>query len=387
MADDLVDRLVLLAHGLQAGGIGTSLTEVVDSAQMLRHLDLTEREVLRAGVRSAMVKRTDDGGLFDLLFDRYFPASHRPTTPDAEDRRQSGSAPNTDASPDLLARLLDAVRTGDLDALRELAVGLVDQHSGLEASPSTERYHLYRVMRAADLARLLADAMRTLRTEADHTDQLAARVEQSEHQALLDDFRRMIAEEVRGRLVELVGVQDVVRSTRIDEVEVLRASTTELRALRDAVRPLARVLAARMAARRRLKSRGKLDIRRTARRSMQFGGVPLLPSFRDRRTSKPDVVVLCDVSGSVADFANFTLQLLVALHDELARLRSFVFVDGIAEVSDLLTTSEHSIDPLLDQPPRCRGRRRPQRLRRGVRPVRGRLPVGRAPIDNRDRGR
>ena len=71
----------------------------------------------------------------------------------------------------------------------------------------------------------------------------------------------------------------------------------------------------------------------------------MLPALRDRRASKPDVVVLCDVSGSVAEFANFTLQLLSALHDELARLRSFVFVDGISEVTELLASSEHAIDP------------------------------------------
>jgi uncharacterized protein len=357
MADgDLIDRLVLLTHGLQAGGVPTALTEVIDAANALSAVDLIDRSVVRACLRATLVKRPDDEGVFDLLFDRYFGAT-RPVH-EAEPVEPSGSAPATaddagstpsadssDASNDLLRKLMDAIRDGDLDALRALAAGLVDEFSGLEGAASTERYHLYRVMRAADLGRLLADAARELRNELDHHDALAAKVASSENDALLEEFRRLIAETIRGRLIDLVGVQDVVRSTRIEEMEVMKASTTDLRALRDAVKPLARRLAARMAARRRLRNRGKLDLRRTTRRSMQFGGVPVNPAFRDRKASKPDVVVLCDLSGSVAEFANFTLQLLTALHDELARLRSFVFVDGISEVTDLIMTAEHAVDP------------------------------------------
>lgn len=361
---DVLDRLVLLTHGLKASGVPAALTETVDAALALVHLDLTDRRALRAGLRATLVKQADDLGTFDLLFDRYFPLTRADATHDhgaAGDGDASapapatdgagGSAPGspagspTDPSAELLARLLEALRAGDLEALRRLATGLVDAHAGLGGQQSTERYHLSRVMRAADLARLLSDAARHLRTEADHTDALAARVAVRDQDALIEEFRRLIAEEIRNRLAATGDPVDVVRSTRIDELEVLRASTTELRALRDAVRPLARKLAARMAQRRRLRARGKLDVRRTVRRSLQHGGVPLDPAMRDRRASKPDVVVLCDISGSVAEFANFTLQLLTALHDELARLRSFVFVDGIAEVTDLLETSEHAVDP------------------------------------------
>jgi uncharacterized protein with von Willebrand factor type A (vWA) domain len=200
-------------------------------------------------------------------------------------------------------------------------------------------------MRAADLPRLSGEASRALKDGLDHVDPLAAKLADREHERLLEEFRRMIADEIRARLAEIVGAADIVRSTRIDELEVLRASVTELRAMRDAVRPLARTLAARMAQRRRLKRRGKLDVRRTVRRSLDTGGVPMQPALRDRKASKPDVVVLCDVSGSVAEFANFTLLLLSALHDELARLRSFVFVDGVAEVTELMQLSEHAVDP------------------------------------------
>jgi uncharacterized protein with von Willebrand factor type A (vWA) domain len=164
---DMLDQLVLLAHGLQAGGIPTALTEVMDAATTLSAVDLLDRGVLRECLRATLVKRPDDTGLFNLLFDRYFPITHLATSPSTDNEvapAESAAGPHStdghNASSDLLRRLTDAIRDGDLDALRSLAAGLVDDYSGLDDGASTERYHLYRVMRAADLGRLLADAAR-----------------------------------------------------------------------------------------------------------------------------------------------------------------------------------------------------------------------------------
>ena len=348
----LVDRLVLLSHGLKVAGLSPSLTETVDAADAMCHIDLVERTAFKVALRSTLVKEPDPTGAFDLLFDRYFPvvlpmsAVGSPAT--SEPVAPNGGHATADADADgaaFLAALLAAVRAGDATALRRLATTLVDAHGGVGSGPASERYQLHRVMRAADVPRRLDDAARRLRSATDHADPLAAKLTDREHERLLEEFRRMIADAIRARLAEVVGGADIVRSTRIDELEVLRASVTELRAMRDAVRPLARSLAARMAQRRRLKRRGKLDVRRTVRRSLDTGGVPMQPALRDRKASKPDVVVLCDVSGSVAEFANFTLLLLSALHDELARLRSFVFVDGVAEVTQMMEASEYAVDP------------------------------------------
>ena len=350
----LVDRLVLLSHGLKVAGLSPSLAETVDAADAMCHIELVERTALKVALRSTLVKEPDPTGAFDLLFDRYFPvvlpmSAHGPgggSGSVASNRAQATAEAGAEAEgAAFLDALLAAVRAGDATALRRLATTLVDSHGGVGSGPASERYQLHRVMRAADVPRRLDDATRALRAGIDHADPLAARLTDREHDRLLEEFRRMIADEIRARLAEVLGGADIVRSTRIDELEVLRASVTELRAMRDAVRPLARALAARMAQRRRLKRRGKLDVRRTVRRSLDTGGVPMQPALRDRKASKPDVVVLCDVSGSVAEFANFTLLLLSALHDELARLRSFVFVDGVAEVTALMETSEYAVDP------------------------------------------
>jgi uncharacterized protein with von Willebrand factor type A (vWA) domain len=125
--------------------------------------------------------------------------------------------------------------------------------------------------------------------------------------------------------------------------DLLELSAVELSELRRTVQPLARQLAARIGRRRRQQSTGRLDARITTRRSLQSGGVPLDPAWRKRHPHRPDVVVLCDVSGSVAEFAQFTFTLVHALHDELSRVRSFAFVDGVAEVTDLFNQATHEL--------------------------------------------
>ena len=165
----------------------------------------------------------------------------------------------------------------------------------------------------------------------------------------IDRLRRLLVAAVRARLaLQAVGPLDaVVVPRRVEDIDVLTASTTELHELRAAVRPLARKLASRIGRQRRRHRHGSLDVRRTMRRSLDAGGIPLDPAWRRARRTKPQLVMLCDLSGSVAEFAHFTLMLLQAMSAELAGLRAFVFVDGVAEVTRVLEEAEVDLDPRL----------------------------------------
>ena len=149
-------------------------------------------------------------------------------------------------------------------------------------------------------------------------------------------------------------------------MDFLRAGPAELAAMRRTVRPLARRLAAVARRRRRLHSSGRLNVRKTMRRAVADGGVPMNPAWHQRRRSRPQLIVLCDVSGSVAEFAKFTLSLLHALHAELPRLRSFVFADGLAEVTDLVRAARGDRHQVAAVPAGRGAPRRAQRLRRGA---------------------
>ncbi|WP_143576714.1 VWA domain-containing protein, partial [Streptomyces acidiscabies] len=121
-----------------------------------------------------------------------------------------------------------------------------------------------------------------------------------------------------------------------DRVDFLYAGRDRLAELRRTVQPLARKLATRLAARRRRASRGTIDLRRTLRASLSTGGVPVRPVLRRRRSVRPELVLLCDVSGSVSGFSDFTMLLVQALHDQFSKVRVFAFVNRIDEVTGLL---------------------------------------------------
>ena len=327
----LVDRLVALSRGLHVRGFDVAPADTLDAAAALTHLDLARRAELRAGLRVTLVKQPDPDGDFDALFDRHFPAA----------LRAAGDRAAIDVAGGDPTGLVDALVDGDL---ADLAAGLVEAHAGFDDGDGQglrgERHHVHRVLRAADLARLMMLALRD-RDEADPAE-LRARV---------DELKRLILADVRAHLAGAdpeagldVGL-DPGLGDLADRVEFLKASRAELDQLRTAVRPLARRIATKLARRRQHARSGRVDMRRTMRRSLATGGVPLDVAQRRRRPHRPELYVLCDISGSVAEFSVFTLTLMSALAAELPRTRSFVFVDAVDEITELLERTDHQIEP------------------------------------------
>ena len=100
----------------------------------------------------------------------------------------------------------------------------------------------------------------------------------------------------------------------------------------------------RLARKRRHGRKGPLDFRNTVRHSLSYGGVPAEPKFRYPRPAKPEIIVVADISGSVAAFARFTLQLVYAISSQFSKVRAFVFIDGVDEVT---ITSESAFTSAL----------------------------------------
>jgi uncharacterized protein with von Willebrand factor type A (vWA) domain len=352
----LLRPLLALVANLRDAGVSVSASEVIDATRALRTIDLRDRAGLRAALATTLVKSGDDLRTFDLLFDLRFPVRTgdvgRPSAllPRGEGaggaRREIATTldrPSTDGensgAQELLELIMEAIRRGDPDALRALADMAVGRFGGLESQPdATERYFMYRILRALELSKLMNQMLTAARAEAGDggVDERALRGELAER---IEAFKQFLAAQLRDRLTETRGVEETIRSLDLvatDEVDFLGASPRQLAAMRESIKPLARILATKMARRRRRRDRGRLDIRRTVRRSLSSGGVLLEPVFRRPKIARPDLYVLCDVSGSVAEFASFTLTLLQAMTAEFSRMRSFAFVDGIDEVTDHL---------------------------------------------------
>lgn len=365
IASTVTGRVVALAEGLRDAGVPVSTGETIDAVRALAVVDLASRPVVRSALHTTLVKDDGQDEVFDRLFDLLFPRPSGPpagTPPPGPGNGAAGSAaagpdPGRDvagATQDLEAvrdALADALRRGDAEGLAGLLADSVDRWSGIGDQDRSERHHVQRVLRRLGLDQVLRSL---LRGEGERDD-LDRRIDASEAAAMLAEVRRLVERLVAERVRQARGGDPTGDRSEdepgsrppgpdgLEDLAILRAGPDELAALRAAVRPLARRLATRLGRRRR-RGHGGLDMRRTLRASMSSGGVPLSPALRQRSPSKPDLVVLCDVSGSVAQFAPFTLALLHALHAEFRRVRSWVFIDGVVEITDLLQRAPGVLD-------------------------------------------
>jgi uncharacterized protein with von Willebrand factor type A (vWA) domain len=364
LAEAVTAAIAEFARKLRWLGLEVSTAEAADATRAVAGADLLDRNQVRGRLQATLVKRAADIPTFEAAFDLLFPA----LTPSPAERAEAAASQESasgapqageQAAPDLLARLVSMLRGETGAGMSQLAAEVVSAYGGLQEGQvaGSQRYYEYRIMRQLDLSTLLQRAMRQ---DGDALPPgLGRQLAGLEQHKRMEELRAEIAAELRARLAELRGPQpalDQLRESILDE-EFLRAGPAELAAMREIVRPLARRLAATARRRRRMNRAGKLDVRRTMRRSLAAGGVPLDPAWRRRHRSRPRLLVLCDVSGSVAEFAKFTLSLLNALHAELPRLRSYVFADGFAEVTDIVQSSTGVIDTrlLLSRPGVVRG--------------------------------
>lgn len=341
----LPGHLVDFVGALRAHGVAVGPGETVDAAQVLGVVDLIFREQLREGLAAALLRRSGQRQAFDTLFELYFPAAlgagsgvvEVPRVDDADD-----GPVDVDALRDVLADLL---RDGDLDALAELARAVVDAlgrsgaaGTGIRGAGGQPSWSAYQALRMLSPETLLARIMNDLQSGQTGDNAFADEVLRREIRDRIAAFRKMITDEVRRRTAEIRGREPVAKTAvpkQAEQVEFLSAHADQLALLRRTVHPLARRLASRLAVRRKHAKRGTLDMRRTLRRSMSTGGVPMRPAYRTRRPGRPELVILCDVSGSVAGFSHFTLLLVQALREQFSKVRVFAFVERADEVTHL----------------------------------------------------
>ncbi len=365
-APSLLDVLQGFVHELRAAGLPVSMTENLDAMRAIEHVHIDDRELFKGVLSSTLVKHHRHQKAFDTVFDVYFSLfSHGiPGEDDSEgaeggdeqvDMAGEGQSGDGDGSgsgvsrEELAAMLLAALMNMDRDELRRLAALAVQQYAGMEPGrPVGGTYYLYRTLRMLDLDDLAMRLMGMSREQGDVPEtQLDERLAREEVDTRLKELRELVEEEIRRRLVADRGVEAMARTLRKplpEDIEFMHASRDEMLALQHAVYPLTRALAARLAQRRRRRNRGHLDFRKTVRASLSYGGVPAEPKFRNPHPSKPEVMVVADISGSVASFARFTLMFVYAMASQFSKVRSWVFIDGIDEVTRFF----HESDDVLE---------------------------------------
>ena len=355
----LAGHLDGFVRAVREAGIPVGISQAVDAAEILTVVDLLDREQLRHGLAAVLLQRAAQRPTYDVLFDLWWPLTDRPRTSaddDADDGDSDSEAgestldvPGSDdanLSELMRAELLRLLMEGDEEALRRFARMAVDQLGRGQPSPSGQSFFSYRVLRALSPDTLVSQLLAGLLNDADRGG-LAEQVARQTVRERLAAFRAAIEAEVRRRTAKEKGRDRVAKNAvrpLADQVDFLRAQASDLAELRRAVAPLARRLAVRLSARRRLGREGRLDFRKTVRASLGTGGVPVVTHHRPRKVHKPELVVLCDVSGSVAGFSHFTLMLTQALREHFTGVRAFAFVDTTDEVTRFFRPGADVVD-------------------------------------------
>jgi uncharacterized protein with von Willebrand factor type A (vWA) domain len=353
----LAGHLDGFVRAVRDAGIPVGISQAVDAAEILTVVDLLEREQLRHGLAAVLLQRAAQRPTYDVLFDLWWPLSDRPPAVEgdsgADGEPEAGQSTldvpgsdDGDLSELMRAQLLQLLLDGDEEDLRRFARQAVDLLGRGQPSPSGQSFFSYRVLRALSPDTLVSKLLSGLLTEGDRGG-LGEQVARQTVRERLAAFRAAIEAEVRRRTAAEKGRDKVAKNAvrpLADQVDFLRAQAGDLAELRRAVAPLARRLAVRLSARRRLGREGRLDFRKTVRASLGTGGVPVVTHHRPRKVHKPELVVLCDVSGSVAGFSHFTLMLTQALREHFTGVRAFAFVDTTDEVTRFFRPGADVVD-------------------------------------------
>ena len=342
-ASEPLRRFLQVARG---AGLRVSAAEGIDAARTVDLVGFTDRVLLKDALGLILAKTPDEKDLFDEAFELYFKRdefagkdaggadaeegeSRTPHDPGPmSEAREGGAASGMGSGGSTLQSLLE----NDDRAALATAMEQAARDANIENIRFFTQKNLY--------ARRILDRMGLRQVERDiekmrQADEGDSRLQYLENrvEALRDAVRDFVERQLilfaKGETEKFR--EELLKSARLSNLE--RRDLDRMRAL---VRQMAKKLAARYAKTRRRRLRGQLDTRRTLRRNMGWGGIPFITVWKQKRIEKPRVMVLCDVSGSVAAMAQFLLMFIYALNEAMSDIKSFAFAGSLIEVSEIL---------------------------------------------------
>jgi uncharacterized protein len=325
-----IDRQLLeLGDQLRTEGVAIGTSELLDAFAVLGEIDWREREPFQQALAATLAKSPEDRRVFDLVFERFFFRATEAAALEVGVGEAGGAAGGEDAAStidleELRTQIAQALAEGDEARMRDLArlalaaVGRANDDSGVIGID---------VQRMRRLLGLRTDPQPEYPDDDPRHDGLPAEA--------LRRFEAMLRRELERAQIE--RTQTLPPSRPLGELDRALPSgpAADLAAVHKVVAQLRRRLATQGVERRGSNRRDHVDIRRTMRASLQTGGVPVVVKYRPRRPRRPEIFVLCDVSTSVTSASVFFLSVLHALHDSFRRMRSFVFIERISEVTDI----------------------------------------------------
>ncbi|HWC85971.1 MAG TPA: VWA domain-containing protein [Solirubrobacteraceae bacterium] len=318
-------QLLAFAEDLRSEGMALGTSELLDAFAALDHVPWTERAAFKEALAATLAKSPEDRRVFELVFDRFFfraaEAEAARQEIDEHGALQGGDEIDLEA---LRRRIAAALRDGSDGAMGDLA-RLAIAALGRGEGSGVVGVDVQRIRRALGLR---AEPQAELPPGDPRRDGLPREQIRRFESHLRRELERDAIERTRS-LPPKRPLSDLDRALPTGPVR-------DLAAVHRVVAQLKRRLATQGHELRGRKRHAHVDVRRTMRASLQTGGVPIDLKYRPIRPRRPEIFVLCDVSTSVTSASTFFLSVLHALHDSFRKLRSFVFIERISEVTELL---------------------------------------------------
>ena len=343
---------------LRAADIRVSPAETIDAAEIFDTIGFDDRQILKHALGQTLAKTEMEKLAFDEAFESYFrlPEETPPAQPQAsqedqgdtddksaeqnsgEGQPQEGAqegaqqAPQEGGAPGDSANqsLSDMLENNDMAAL-QAAMQQAATEAGLANAKLFTQQGMFsrRIMETMGLVELEA-RIRQMNEggevqEADKLREGRARL----FEAVQDFVERQIAMRTKnaGRLL---------REDALSRIRLSNLDKSDMKIMRELIRKLAKRLASRHSRRRKKAQRGALDIRRTMRANVAYDGKLFNLAWRRVKVERPKLIVLCDVSGSVAAVSRFFLMFLYSLDEVMPKTRSFVFSNRAGEITETL---------------------------------------------------
>ncbi len=327
--EGLPARILELGEELRREGVAIGTSELLDAFAVLREIGWSAQEDFREALAATLAKSQEDRRVFELVFDRFFFRAVELAASREGIREGADSPPTLDElSPEeleeLRAQIAAALRDGSEGAMRDLARMAIAAFARRQEGSGVIGVDVQRIRRALGL-------------RAEPQPDLPA--EDPRHEGLprerLRRFEALLRRELERAQIERTG--NLPPSRPLGELDRALPSgpLADLAAVHRVVAQLRRRLATQGQQNRGHRRHAHVDVRRTMRASLQTGGVPVVLKYRPRRPKRPEIYVLCDVSTSVTSASVFFLSVLHALHDTFRKMRSFVFIERISEVTDV----------------------------------------------------
>jgi hypothetical protein len=318
--------LLAFAEDLREEGVAVGTSEILDTFAVLEHVPWSDQADFKEAIAATLAKSPEDRLVFELVFDRFFfraaeaEAARRQIT-EAGGRGGEGEAEiNLET---LRQQIAAALRDGSDGAMRDLA-RLAIAAFGEGQGSGVLGVDVQRIRRALGLR---------AEPQPDLPDDDPRRHGTPREQ--LRRFEQHLRRELERAMIERTASLPPKRPLNELDRALPTGPTQDLAAVHRVVAQLKRRLATQGNELKGRKRHAQVDMRRTMRASLETGGVPITLKYRPQRPRRPEIFVLCDVSTSVTSASTFFLSVLHALHDAFRKLRSFVFIERISEVTEV----------------------------------------------------